>query len=265
MRGKLRRGAEPGSTRGMAAQEIPALLIPRPAAQGRAFAAALARAAPGRWRPVLAPVMEIRPHPDAVPAAGPDDLLVFTSANAVAAWAAAGRGGARAVCVGAATAAAARAAGLAAEALGPDAEALAAALAARTPQAGRVLHLRGAHAAADLAARLRAAGHRAEAHVVYDQAPVPLPAGVAADLAAGRIAALALFSPRSAGLLGAAVAPARIAPGTLAYCLSPAVAAAAARLDLPVRTAGVPEAAAMIALLAGPDAADHTVAGPTGL
>ena len=109
----------------------------------------LAAELPGRFRPVVSPVLEIVPLP------APLDLdglqgLIFTSANGVEQFAA--RSPDRSLpawCVGAMTAAAARRAGFAARSADGDVGDLAAlVVAGHRPGAGDFLHLRGAHAAA---------------------------------------------------------------------------------------------------------------------
>ena len=64
--------------------------------------------------------------------------------------------------------------------------------------------MRGRHAAGDLTGRLAAAGVPARAAELYDQVARPLSSEAAALLAAGQVAAVALFSPRSARLFAAA-------------------------------------------------------------
>lgn len=196
-----------------------ALLLVRPEAQSRRLLAALA--ARGILpRAVLSPVVGIEPRAVVLPE-GAD--LVLTSQNAVASVPA-GRGG-RAWCVGDRTAAAARARGLDAVSAGGDAAALAALVLAARPE--RVVHLRGAHAAGDLVARLRAAGVPAEAIVAYDQPALPLNAEAAALLAAAGAVVLPLYSPRSAALVAAHPGPWRAEVRTVA--ISRAAAAAFAR------------------------------------
>lgn len=176
------------------------LLLTRPEAQSRAFAAAVAEAVPGRFRFLVSPLLAIRHRPDPV-APGGAALLAFTSANAVEAFA--GRSPdrtPRAFCVGASTAAAARAAGFAVSVAEGDAGALARLIAAEST--GPVLHLRGAHAAADLAALLP--GRAVQDQIVYDQVPLPPTPEADAIGRAGGIDAIAVFSPRSARLLAKA-------------------------------------------------------------
>jgi uroporphyrinogen-III synthase len=183
------------------------LLLTRPRAQSAAFAEVLAERLPGRFRPVLAPLIEIV----ALPA--PLDLervqgLIFTSANGVEQFAA--RTPDRSLpawCVGAMTAAAARQAGLAARSADGDVADLAALVAREhRPGAGDFLHLRGAHATGDLIGRLTAAGVPARAAEIYDQAPRPLSEEARDLLARGRIDVLTFFSPRTARLFAAEAA-----------------------------------------------------------
>lgn len=209
------------------------LLLTRPRVQSAAFAAALEARLPGRFVTLVAPLIEV------VPVAAPLDLtgvqgLAFTSANGVEQLAA--RTADRSLpawCVGAMTAAAAEAAGFRAWSAEGDVVALAALVAARWRLgAGEVLHLRGRHAAGDLVGRLAAAGIPARAAEIYDQTPQPVAAAVAARLAEGAVAAVALFSPRSARLFAAAAVEAGWPLGGMtAVCLS---AAADAVLDAPV-------------------------------
>lgn len=180
------------------------LLLTRPEAQSRAFAAALEAALPGRFRPVIAPVLRIAPVAAEIDLAGAQALL-FTSANGVEAFAAASpERGLPALCVGAMTAQAARAAGFAARSADGDVAGLAA-LAAREarPGGGDLVHVRGRHAAGDLTGRLSALGLPARGLEIYDQIAVPPPAEAAALLAAGRVDVLTAFSPRSAALFAA--------------------------------------------------------------
>lgn len=180
------------------------LLLTRPQPQAEAFAAELDRRLPGRFRPVFAPMLEIAPRP------GPLELegyaaLTFTSANAVRIFTGRHPGrGLPAFCVGSSTEEAARAAGFRTRSADGDAHALARLLAAEAP--GPVLHLRGAHAAADLAALI--APLRSDLplrdQIIYDQLARPLDAATDAAGQAGRFDAVALFSPRSARLFAEA-------------------------------------------------------------
>lgn len=241
----------PGNTLTMSAQypDRPRLLIPRPEAQAKDFAAAVERAMPGAWAITIAPLMEIRFRPGPVPLRG-DTVLVFTSANGVAAFCAASKArGLQAICVGPRTTAAARRAGFDARQGGADAAELVARLAAAPPGA-RYLHVRGAHAAHDIAGALRGAGHDADRIVLYDQAAIGLPDPVRAALAAGGFGAVTLFSPRSADLLGAGLGHDGLAEKTMLLCLSSAVATRARRFHRgPAPVAETPDAEGMLALL----------------
>lgn len=233
-------------------ERIP-LLLTRPAAQSGAFAAALEAALPGRFEPVIAPLIEIRPE------AGPVALdgavaLVFSSANGVEAFVArSAERGLPAFCVGRMTAEAARREGFAAESADGDVEALARLVAAGyRPGSGDVVHVRGTRAAGDLIGRLSRAGVPARALRLYDQAAVPLAPEAAARLAAGGVPALAFFSPRTAALFAAATAAEGWnLSGATAFSLSPAVDAALRGIGFGVRrVAAEPSRSGMIAALA---------------
>ncbi|MBP7242251.1 uroporphyrinogen-III synthase [Amaricoccus sp.] len=181
------------------------LLVTRPGAQGRAFAAALEAALPGRFDPLLAPFLAIAPRAAPIDLAGAQALL-FSSANGVEIFAAmSAERGLPALCVGDITAETARTAGFAVESAGGDVEALARlALARARPGAGDLVHVRGVHAAGDLVGRLAAAGLPARALQLYDQVAVPPTPEAATLLAAGAIEVATAFSPRSAALFAAA-------------------------------------------------------------
>jgi len=180
------------------------LLLTRPSAQSQAFAEALAERLPGRFRPVISPLLEIVPLPAPLNLDGLQGL-VFTSVNGVEQFAA--RSPDRhlpAWCVGDMTAAAARQAGFAARSANGDVADLADLIAAgHRPGAGAFLHVRGAHAAGDLTGRLAARGVPARAAAIYDQAPQPLSAEALDLLATGRIYVLTFFSARTARLFTA--------------------------------------------------------------
>jgi len=216
------------------------ILLTRPQADSEAFAAQL----PHGWQAHIAPMQEMVDLP-----ADPDfsgaDALVFTSANAVRSFARRWAGHKLpAYCVGDATAAAARKIGLAAISAGGDSADLAAELASLPPQ--NLVYLHGQH----LRAALKPEGQNVKSYVIYDQRAVPLDDATQAALAAGEITATALFSPRSARLF----ADARHNwPALECYCLSLAVAAAAASLGTCV-TAARPTAEALLAMLSNDNA-----------
>ncbi len=225
------------------------LLLTRPRAQSERFARDFA-AALGREIPmVISPLMEIVPRGLAVDpgaAAG----LIFTSENGVAAFAGVeGRRHWPVWCVGERTAAAARAAGFAdVSVAGGDAEALVAEILAARP-AGPLLHLRGAHAAGDVAGRLTAGGMQTTAAVVYDQRAQALTVEAEALLAdAGAEVLLPLFSPRSAALLVEAArgVRARLYPVAISPAAARVWADSALGAERPAQVATAPDAAAMI-------------------
>lgn len=216
------------------------LLLTRPLPAARRFLGALEAAHGAPVPAILSPILAIRPVPVALserPAA-----LILTSENAAARLGELGLGGLPAWCVGPRTAAVARAQGGEAVEAGPDAERLLAALLAARP-AGPLLHLRGEHVRADLAARLRAAGIEAREAVAYRQEALAPTVEARAALAGPASLVVPLFSPRSATLLGgwSPRAPLHV------VALSGAVAEAAAPLG-PERllVAPVPDGAAMV-------------------
>ncbi len=228
------------------------LLLTRPRTQSERFARETL-AALGREIPVLiAPLIEIVPRALAVDPS-PAQALIFTSENGVAGFAGAETRRHWPVwCVGTRTAAAARSVGFAQiTTAGGDAEALVAEILTARP-AGPLLHLRGQHAAGDIAGWLTAAGLPTTEAVIYDQQARELSAEARALLAdpAAEVL-LPLFSPRSTVLLAeaAAGAAARLHP----VAISPAAAevwnGSAAGAGRPARIAATPDARAMIAEL----------------
>ncbi|MEO0681839.1 MAG: uroporphyrinogen-III synthase, partial [Pseudomonadota bacterium] len=161
------------------------------------------------WAPLISPLMRLEPVAAGAP---PPDVaaVALTSANgARCAPSDATLRTAPVWAVGEATAAAAREAGFADVRAGPsDAAALARAmLAGGLPPGARVLHLRGEHGTDGFAEALEAAGMRVEARVVYRMTALSaLSAEAEAALSGGRIAAAAVYSPRSARLLARAAA-----------------------------------------------------------
>ena len=197
-------------------------------------ASELARALGGG---IVSPVMRVAPRELALPEglAG----LVLTSANGVRALG--GRGPRLAWCVGDRTAAEAEAAGYEAHSAGGDSDALVALIAAHG--AGPLLHVRGAHARGDVAARLTAAGVPCAEAVAYDQPFVPLTAEAEAALAGTAPLLVPLYSPRAAARL--AVLARNAAAPLHVVAMSPAVARAARPLG-PARVAERPDADAML-------------------
>ena len=183
----------------------PCLVLTRPKPESERFAAQ-ARDAGWRGEIIIAPLQQI-----VLLALNDSDFaavrtLVVTSQHAVRAlvlaterrdwliWA-----------VGARTAEVAREAGF--ENVlqsGGDAAALLADL-TRNPPPAPVLHLRGRHAAADIATALRARGQDATSLVGYEQVACPLDKEAQSRLQQGGDVVLPVFSPRSASLLSDAI------------------------------------------------------------
>jgi uroporphyrinogen-III synthase len=222
------------------------LLITRPEPGATRFAASVRAAG---WVPLVAPMMRIE-RSGTAPDLDGIGALVFTSANGVAAFAAASpRRDLKVHAVGAATARAARAAGFADVAVaGGDADALVAAL-ARQGAGPALLHVRGRHVAGDLAARLQDGGRSVREAVMYDQTALPLDPGAEAALRDGVARAVALFSPRLAALFAGAAAALALPGPVDALCLSANVAAALGAGPFRVTVAARPDEAGMLAAL----------------
>jgi uroporphyrinogen-III synthase len=182
------------------------VLVTRPLADGRAFAAALSDRFGTRVRPVLAPLMALKVLTPALPP-GPFAGVIFTSAAGVEAalrfkpdlpqqaW-----------CVGRKTAERATGAGFHARSADGDADALVAAILA-DPPLGRLVHLSGEDTRGEVAKRLVSAGIETVSVTIYRQDPQPLTPEAAALLARADPVILPLFSPRSAALFLAAMPP----------------------------------------------------------
>jgi uroporphyrinogen-III synthase len=200
--------------------------------------------------PVVEPLLEVRPIADAVIDLAGASALVFTSANAVAAFAqrSADRS-LRVFAVGDATAAAARAQRFAAvlSAQG-DVTALAAALAARRRELTGVLcYFAAAEPSQDLAGALEGVGLKVRQTALYETVPRATPESLEARLP--QIDSVMLHSGKAARLL-AAWLKAHPAPHVTAYCLSRQVARPLARAGLAgVISAAEPNETALLALL----------------
>ena len=176
--------------------------------------------------------------------------IAFTSANAVAAFAARSpERGLRVFAVGDATAAAARAAGFASvlSAAG-DVRSLAWALAKRRRElAGPILYPAAAEPAQDLAGALAEVGLQVRQIPLYETLDVPPSPALIARLP--DIDAVLLHSPRAACAFAALLA-AHPAPNLTAFCLSPAVAEPLVGAPLAaVVSAAAPNEAALLELL----------------
>lgn len=234
----------------------PTLLLTRPEAQSRRFAAAFRARSGEDWPVVVSPLSRIDFLPAELPAILPADI-VFTSENAVAAFArlSADRRP-TAWCVGTRTEAAARAAGFATRRGPGDWTGLARALIA-AGHVRRVLHPHGVHAAGDLPGTLGSAGIETVSAIVYDQVELPPTAEALRLVASPHPVLLPLFSPRSARLAARAFAGAS-APLLLA-AISPAADAAAAGLPASARIISArPDGEAMLDALAALIAAGKT-------
>ncbi|SFJ26732.1 uroporphyrinogen-III synthase [Jannaschia pohangensis] len=191
------------------------VLLTRPLADAEALAAQLR--AEGVERVVISPLLRIVAFGDLPALTGG---LIFTSVNAVEAFAAlGGRRGLPAWVVGPRTAAAAEAAGCEVQGVAPDAATLVLTIPADAPP---LTHLRGDVQRGDLAADLTARGLKAVSQVIYRAEAQALSPDAVEVIAAGPVLA-PLYSPRSAALLFEAV-PGDRYDRILAICLSRAVA-----------------------------------------
>lgn len=238
------------------------VLLTRPRPDAEAFAEALA--ARGH-EALIEPLLEITL---AAPSALPPELdafqaLLITSANGLRAFAAlTERRDLPVFAVGPASAEAATAAGFArVESAAGDVEALAHMVRARlSPKDGVLLHAAGTVQAGDLKGELEAAGFTVTRAVLYTaEAATRLSDAARAALRAGRVDAVALFSPRTAETFVALLREAGLAEATRplrALCLSAAVAAKLEGLGwAAVEVAARPENEALLALLDRPAAA----------
>lgn len=216
------------------ADQRPTLLLTRPEAQSRRFAAQFTVRFGKNWPIVIAPLQEIVALGAVVPEARE---LIFTSENAVAPLVALSpSAGRRAWCVGARTARVAAQAGFSVVCTGGNAQALVAEILAARP-VGPLLHARGRHVASSVADTLNSAGIETFEVRVYDQIAQPMPANGAA-LLRGTVPVLApVFSPRSAQLFAEAAA------GASAQLMIAAISAAAAKPCRALRPAGLEIAA----------------------
>lgn len=189
------------------------LVLTRPEAQSREIAAALGKSVPV----IISPVMQIVAAgrvPEIADYAG----VVLTSANALAH--APDLRGKPAYCVGERTAQAARKAGAEIRLVARDADDLV----ARFEGPGPLLHLRGEHVRGHIAERLRSAGIETDSMVVYRQESLPLTPEAKAVIEGPNPVVLALYSPRSASLVGERIG--RPGPALHTIAMSEAVARA---------------------------------------
>lgn len=226
----------------------PILLLTRPAAQSARFADECEVEADV----IISPILEIVPCEVRVDL-GKFGGLIFTSENGVQAGKGHDLAGRKVFAVGRRTAEVARAAGADVTSADGDAEALIALILATRPESP-LLHLRGAHARGEIAARLADAGIPTEEQVIYEQVARPLTDEAMAALGGERPVVLPLFSPRSATLLCDAL-PERTAP-LFVVAMSPAVAEAWTGPEpKTMEIAETPDAGAMCRAVARADAA----------
>lgn len=176
-----------------------AVLITRPEPEALALADTLR----ARWgcgvKMVISPIMKIIWHEVDLDLSG-ISTLIFTSRNGVDAFARlTGRRDLPCFAVGPATAEAAREQGMSAVACGGDVESVIDEITRAEPK-GRLLHLRGEHAAGNLASRLTAAGFETWEAFLYAQEGCALSGEARALLDRRAPVLLPLYSPRSAAL-----------------------------------------------------------------
>ncbi len=147
---------------------------------------------------------------------------------------------------------AARAAGFKAEAHGGDVNGLAAFIrAALDPVQGPILYLSGAETAGDLEAQLQSSGFTCHRAVLYDAVPSDDLGPIAAELRAGTLDGVLLYSPRTARIWRSLIEKSGLseqAAHVLHCCLSRNVAAVLPE-SWAVRVAASPDEAQMLALL----------------
>ena len=173
----------------------PILLLTRPMAAARRFAAQLG----GQVETLYSPLLRIDLL-DSDPAVDIARAIILTSENGAAAagrWPGLPRD---AWCVGDRTAAAAAEVGFSPLSAGGDANALIALILSHH-ETGPLLHIRGEHVRGDLAKRLNAAGVITREFVAYRQQSQALSPQALAVLSGNRPVILPLFSPRTVTIL----------------------------------------------------------------
>ncbi len=226
----------------------PTLILIRPEPQSRKFADDFRARFGADWPVILSPLTEIRFRDATIPLEG-CDAIVFTSGNAVAAFARlCPRRDLPALCVGARTAEIAQAAGFDTRTGPGDAAALSAWIADES-HPRRIAYPRGEEVAFDLERSLVSAGIETVSAVVYAQAARPADVPLRRALARPEPLLLPLFSPASARRAVAEMAGAQ-AP-LLVAAMSARVAEAARPLaPAAIRISGQPDTGAMLDALA---------------
>lgn len=214
--------------------------------------------------PVLCPLLEIRDRAGVTLSLDGMRALLFTSANGVRAFARQSpRRDVAVFAVGDATASAARSVGFqSVDVAEGDVAALSAHVRrAVRPDEGPLLHVTGSDVAGDLVGELTRAGYGVGRAIIYEAAALrALPDGVAAQLRAGSLDGVLLFSPRTAQIFASLAQQADVASSLkriTAYCLASSVAAALAPNSLAqgspfrqVLVAAEPKQSALLDLLA---------------
>lgn len=223
------------------------VLLTRPLEDSRAVAEALR---PDGIPCLIWPLTRIEPMAAAVAVPAGTGGLLFTSANAVRAFAGVeGRRDLPALCVGEATAEAARRAGFG-DVRSADGDSRALCELARRSRISAFLHPHGRDAAGDLADWLRESGQKVTEAVLYravEAGPPPTP--VAAALAAGAVNLVTVWSRRAGAILAARLAAMDAALGGTDL-LAISEVAAAPLADSGFRqlvVSGAPSGAAMLA------------------
>lgn len=207
------------------------LIITRPQEFSEEFAQRVLDEMPGKFAPVVAPLLIIRDEPASVDVSGAQALL-FTSRHGVRAFAKRSRNrDLPALCVGDATANEAARVGFSAMSANGDASALAV-LAAQSylPDFGFMLHFRGAETTGDIVNSLMGEGIPAEERIIYDQIPSRL-GNEAQHIIAGNQSVAVVFSPRSANLFADEVSGLDVRGMTI-VAISANAAAPLARLNV---------------------------------
>lgn len=233
------------------------VLVTRLAAEADSLAALLRRLG---HEPILCPLLDIRRLQPAIDLTGVQALL-FSSGAGMRAFAEINPERALpALTVGEASAEIARLLGFraVASAAGDSAALAALAIARLDPKRGAVLHASGVDIAGDAGGTLSARGFDYRRVIVYEATPAKaIPPTAEGAVRTGAFEAVLFFSPRTVDTFVSLVNKAGLADrcrAATAFCLSAAVAAAAAALPWRlVRAAPTPDKPALLALLAAQD------------
>ncbi len=227
------------------------LLVTRPREDAVSFAELLR--ARGHT-PIVAPIMDVRPHDGPPIALEGVQASLATSANGVRA-----KRNIALYAVGPQTAEAAKSAGFkTVHSAEGDSTALVEFVADRAdPAKGLLLHAAGAETAGRLRQALQAKGFTVETMVLYDAVPAcELPDNAKDALREGTLDGVLLFSPRSAKTFATLTTEAKLEASCArleAFCISAATAAALSPLSFArVSVAGAPNQDAMLALIPPP-------------